>query len=229
MERPYEIKATHLARKALVYVRQSSEAQVRDNRGSAEYQRGLARLAEAWGWAPDQIEVIEDDLGRTATASEHRGGLRRMVAMITTGEVGAVFVGDDSRLSRAAIVTLGLLDQCMARHVLLIRDHKVLDLAEPTGYFQACLGAILAEYDNNNRREHIRRGRDARVKAGKAVSGPPTGYVSGDDGDWQFDPDPDVQAAIQAIYRVYLQERSCPRTVRALRAMGIKLSLLRFR
>jgi hypothetical protein len=66
-------------------------------------------------------------------------------------------------------------------------------------------------------------GRDARIKAGGAVSGPPTGYVSGDDGDWQFDPDPDVQAAIKAIYRVYLQERSCPRTARTLRAMGIKL------
>ncbi len=59
MERPYEIKATHLARKALVYVRQSSEAQVRDNRGSAEYQRGLARLAEAWGWARRQVEDLE--------------------------------------------------------------------------------------------------------------------------------------------------------------------------
>ncbi len=66
-----------------------------------------------------------------------------MVAMITTGEVGAVFAGDDSRLSRAAIVTLGLLDQCMAKHVLLIRDHKVPDLADPTArahpYVQAAI------------------------------------------------------------------------------------------
>jgi DNA invertase Pin-like site-specific DNA recombinase len=223
MERPHEIKATHLARKALVYVRQSSEAQVRDNRGSAEYQRNLAQLAGAWGWAHDQIELVEDDLGRTATAAEHRGGLRRMVAMIAAGEVGAVFVGDDSRLSRAAFVTLGLLDQCVAKHVLLIKDHKVLDLADPTGYFHACLGAILAEYDNNNRREHIRRGRDARVKGGKAVSRPPTGYVTGDDGDWQLDPDPDVQAVIKTVYRVFLQERSCRRTIRALRAMGLML------
>jgi DNA invertase Pin-like site-specific DNA recombinase len=221
--RPGEIKDFHLARKALIYVRQSSESQVRDNQGSAEYQRGLAELAASWGWPRSQIDIIEDDQALTATAAEHRRGLQRMIALIRADEVGAVFVGDDSRLSRAAVVTLGLLAECVPRRVLLVKDRAVLNLNDPTGHFQAALGAILAEFDNDRRREHIRRGRDARLAAGKAVTRPPAGYVWGDDRAWDLDPDPAVQSAIRTLYRTFFQERSILGTVRALRRMGHEL------
>ena len=65
----------HLRRKAAVYIRQSSEEQVRENTGSTEFQRSLVATAQRYGWPQSQIEMIDEDLGRSGSSSEAvRGG-----------------------------------------------------------------------------------------------------------------------------------------------------------
>src|SRR5258705_13859352 len=92
------ITPDHLRRTAVVYVRQSSEEQVRDHTGSTEFQRSLVEIARTYGWA--RTEIIDEDLGRSAASSEGRTGWQRLQMMIEADQAGAVFVANISRLAR---------------------------------------------------------------------------------------------------------------------------------
>src|SRR4030095_6603779 len=93
----------HLRRLAIIYIRQSTEDQVRENTGSTEYQRSLAAVALAYGWEDSQIEVVDEDLGKSGSSTERRTGWQRLQNMIDADQVGAVFVANISRLSRQLI------------------------------------------------------------------------------------------------------------------------------
>lgn len=100
MDRPAVIQAQHLEKLVVVYIRQSSPHQVRENIGSAEVQRGLVKLAREWGWARSRIVLIEDDLARSASVAGQRPGFRRMLALIDQGEVSCVLLHDFARAAR---------------------------------------------------------------------------------------------------------------------------------
>ena len=63
MRRETLVEARHLERLALVYVRQSTLAQVREHRESTRLQYGLEQLAVELGWPRDRIRVVDEDLG----------------------------------------------------------------------------------------------------------------------------------------------------------------------
>src|SRR5688572_33335866 len=97
------ITSDHLRRKAIIYIRQSTEEQVRENSGSTEFQRSLATVARSYGWPDTLIETIDDDLGKSGSSTEGRPGWQRLQIMIASKEVGAVFVANITRLSRQLI------------------------------------------------------------------------------------------------------------------------------
>ena len=83
-----KVRPHHLERKAILYVRQSSAHQVLHNRESGALQYAMRDRLTALGWS--QVEVIDDDLGRSAAGSVQRAGFERMVAEVCLGKVGAV-------------------------------------------------------------------------------------------------------------------------------------------
>src|SRR5215831_241606 len=83
-----KVRPHHLERKALLYVRQSSAHQVLHNRESSALQYAMRDRLAALGWS--EIEVIDDDLGRSAAGGVQRAGFERMVAEVCLGKVGAV-------------------------------------------------------------------------------------------------------------------------------------------
>ena len=93
-----KISAEHLARKAVVYVRQSTPSQVRHNTESTRLQYALAQKARDLGFP--RVEVIDDDLARTASGVVDRHGFNELVGAVCTSEVGAVFCVEDARLAR---------------------------------------------------------------------------------------------------------------------------------
>ena len=97
------ITPDHLRRLAIVYVRQSTEEQVRDNTGSTQYQRGLAEVARSFGWQDSNIQIIDEDLGKSGSSTERRTGWQRLQMLIAAKQVGAVFVATISRLSRQVV------------------------------------------------------------------------------------------------------------------------------
>ncbi len=222
-DQPREVKATHLARKALVYVRQSTESQVELNTGSTDYQRGQARYPRTWGWRADDIQIIEDDLGLSGGAAAHRAGYQRMVAMVEADEAGALFMADLTRGGRDALEWFRLLELCRRHDVLIVIDGKVYDVNGSSELLMARLMAMMAEHDNLMRRETLERGRIAKIEKGYAVTAPPRGYVRMPDGSWVKDPDPNIVAGVEAVFRIFLRERSLGKTVRALLREGIKV------
>lgn len=96
-----KIQRSHLARQAVVYVRQSTLQQVARHQESTRLQYGLAARAVDLGWPQDQVLVIDDDLGRSGASAEGRPGFQRMVAAVSLEQVGIVLGLEMSRLARS--------------------------------------------------------------------------------------------------------------------------------
>ena len=99
-----------LKRKAVVYVRQSSQSQVLTNLESKRRQYDLVEVARQRGFA--DVDVIDDDLGRSASGTVARPGFDRLVAWLCAGKVGAVLCFDASRLARNGRDWHHLLELC---------------------------------------------------------------------------------------------------------------------
>ena len=95
-----KITTHHLARQAVVYLRQSSAAQVTHNRESTKRQYALAGKARDLGWPDDRIVVIDEDLGLSGSGSVVRSGFQRLTAEVALGGVGLVLGLEVSRLAR---------------------------------------------------------------------------------------------------------------------------------
>ncbi len=83
-----KIRPHHLERKAILYIRQSSAYQVSHNLESQKLQYAMQERLQQLGWR--EIEVVDEDLGRSAAGTVTRAGFERMVAEVCLGKVGAV-------------------------------------------------------------------------------------------------------------------------------------------
>ena len=93
-----KIRPQHLQRKAILYVRQSSTYQVSHNLESQKLQYAMQQRLRQLGW--QEIEIIDEDLGRSAAGTVTRAGFERMVAEVCLGKVGAVAAREVSRFAR---------------------------------------------------------------------------------------------------------------------------------
>ena len=116
-------------RVAVVYWRHRSEHEVDQNTGPAERQRRLAEVARRYGWSDSQIEIIDDDVGRSRSSAETLPGWQRLQDMIDANQVGAVFVATISRLSRRVMEFELFRLRAALRNTLLYTDGQFIDLA----------------------------------------------------------------------------------------------------
>ena len=110
MNAPNPLPPALLKRKAVVYVRQSSQSQVMQNLESQRRQYDLVDAAHQHGF--QRVEVIDDDLGLSASGTVARPGFERLVAWLCAGDVGAVLCFDASRLARNGRDWHHLLELC---------------------------------------------------------------------------------------------------------------------
>jgi len=122
-----KLRATHLQRAVVVYVRQSTLAQVREHIESTMRQYALAEEATRLGWPAGAVEVIDAVSGRS---TEGRDGFKALVARICLGEVGAVFGLEISRLARSSADLSRLLELARLTDTLVIDADGVYDLAD---------------------------------------------------------------------------------------------------
>ena len=125
-----KVTAAHRCRAALIYVRQSTLAQVRDHGESTARQYALAAEAARLGWAAGAIEVIDTDLGISGRSTEGRDGFKGLVARVCLGEVGAIFGLEVSRLARSSADLSRLLELARLTDTLVIDADGIYDLAE---------------------------------------------------------------------------------------------------
>src|SRR6266571_1248098 len=106
------ITPQHLARKAVIDIRQSTPHQVVSHQESLRLQYALGERARQLGWPAAVIDIIDDDLGLTAATAHHRAGFNTLVAQVTLEQVGLILSYDVTRLSRNCSDWYPLLDLC---------------------------------------------------------------------------------------------------------------------
>jgi len=189
-----KIGAQHRARKAVLYVRQSSAHQVQHNRESGALQYAMRERLVRLGWS--EIEVIDDDLGRSAAGGVAREGFERMVAEVCLGKVGAVAALEVSRFARNSRDWQQLVEMCRVVDTLLIDQETVY--APRLGNDRLLLGlkGSLNEYELDLLRQRSLAARHEKARRGELVVNAPVGFVKAGDR-LERDPDRRVQAAIR--------------------------------
>ena len=215
------ITADHLRRLAIIYVRQSTEKQVRENTGSTQFQRDLAPVARSYGWPESQIEIIDDDLGKSGSSTKGRTGWHRMQDMIDADQVGAVFVANISRLSRKVLDFELFRVRAELHKTLLYFDGRFVNPADSNDTIISQVTAMVAQYENRKRAEISLNSRLAKAQRGEVVSRLPVGWVKGLDKRYYYDPE--TEQVIRLIIHTFWQTRSIRRTVIALAKAGVQI------
>jgi hypothetical protein len=118
-----KIKSHHLERKAILYVRQSSAYQVSNNLESQKLQYAMQERLRQLGWR--DIDIVDDDLGRSAAGTVTRAGFDRMVAEVCLGQVGAVAAREVSRFARNSRDWQRLVEVCRVVDTLLVDQEMI--------------------------------------------------------------------------------------------------------
>jgi DNA invertase Pin-like site-specific DNA recombinase len=163
-----KVRPHHLERKALLYVRQSSAHQVLHNRESSALQYAMRDRLTALGWS--EIEVIDDDLGRSAAGGVQRAGFERMVAEVCLGKVGAVCAREVSRFARNSRDWQQLIEMCRVVDTVLVDQETIYAPRHGNDRLLLGLKGSLNEYELDLLRQ---RSLSARYK--KARRGAPPG------------------------------------------------------
>ena len=123
----HKITPQHLARKAVVYLRQSSPKQVRENTESTRLQYGMKHRARELGWS--EIEILDHDLGSSASVgAPPRQDFDRRVGKVALGEVGIIMSREVARLSRTDKDWCHLLELCRVLNTLVVDADNLYDL-----------------------------------------------------------------------------------------------------
>src|SRR5438270_5290919 len=124
---PPKIRPDHLDRLAIIYVRQSTLFQVRENSGSTTRQYDLVKRAQDLGWTSASIQVVDQDQGQSGSSSIGRDGFQWLVAEVGLGRVGAVLSLEVSRLARSCSDWYRLLEIVALSDTLVIDEEGIYD------------------------------------------------------------------------------------------------------
>src|SRR3972149_2346578 len=166
------IQPRHLARRAVVYVRQSSPNQVMNNRESQELQYALVQRACELGWHEHDIQVVDIDLGVTGRTARGRSGYQQLVAQVALNEIGILIAYEAQRLGRNCTHWYQLLDLCGHADCLIADRDGVYDASSINGNkypayiswqtferIQQMLSDHYSDYDRNKTRGVPREGK----------------------------------------------------------------------
>jgi len=197
-----KLQPHHLKRKAVLYVRQSSAHQVLHNRESGALQYATRDRLAALGWS--EIEVIDDDLGRSAAGGVQRAGFERMVAEVCLGKVGAVCAREVSRFARNSRDWQQLIEMCRVVDTVLIDQETVYAPRHGNDRLLLGLKGSLNEYELDLLRQRSLAARYEKARRGELVVSAPIGFVKVGDR-YEKDPDRRVQQAIALVFDKILE------------------------
>src|SRR5271156_5918959 len=192
-----KVRPHHLQRKAILYVRQSSAHKVLHNRESSALQYAMRDRLMALGWS--EIEVIDDDLGRSAAGGVQRAGFERMVAEVCLGEVGAVCAREVSRFARNSRDWQQLIEMCRVVDTVLVDQETIYLPRHGDDRLLLGLKGSLNEYELDLLRQRSLSARYAKARRGALIVAAPAGVVKPGDR-LEKDADRRVQDAIRLVF-----------------------------
>ena len=194
-----KITPRHLARRAVVYLRQSSIAQVKQNTESQRLHYALKDTAKAYGFA--QVEVIDIDLGRSASSgAQVREGFKQLLASVALGEVGIVLSREPSRLSRTDKDWCHLMELCRVLDTLIGDADNIYDLNRLDDQLVLGIKGTLSVIELGTLKLRMQHGREAKAKRGELGRALAPGYVMDANQRIVKDPNLRVQEAMAKVF-----------------------------
>ena len=203
-----KVTGEHRERLAVIYVRQSTLAQVRDHGESTQRQYALTEEAERMGWPAERVAVIDADLGISGRGGSGRAGFKELVGRVCCGEVGAIFGLEVSRLARSSADLQRLLELCSLTDTLIIDSDGVYDLDLFNDRLLLGLKGTMSEAELHLLAGRLQGARRAAAERGELRFPLPVGYVYDEDGATIIDPDEEVQAAVADLFACFEQTGS---------------------
>src|SRR5438309_6347323 len=198
---PPKITPDHLGRGAVVYIRQSTPGQVAEHTESQRRQYALVEAARTVGFA--SITVIDDDLGRSGSGLVERPGFEKLVALVCSGSVGAVFCLEASRLARNGRDWHHMLEICGLVRARVIDLDGVYDPSVPNDRLLLGLKGTMSEFELTLMRRRLVEGIEAKAQRGEYRITVPVGYLWTRETGLEMDPDRRVQDAIRTVFRLF--------------------------
>lgn len=220
-----KITAEHLARGAIVYVRQSTPGQVIEHTESRRRQYALQESARSLGFAP--VAVIDDDLGRSGSGLTERPGFQKLVAAVCAGTTGAVFCIEASRLARNGRDWHHLIDLCALTGTLVIDPDGMYDPRLVNDRLLLGLKGTMSEYELSLLRQRGLEARDAKARRGELRFALPPGYCWDELGRLEIDPDERIADTIRLVLRKFRELGSARQVLLWLHSQAVPLPVLR--
>jgi DNA invertase Pin-like site-specific DNA recombinase len=218
------ITPDHLGRAAVVYVRQSTMAQVIGNLESQRRQYDLAGAASAAGFA--SVTVIDDDLGRSGSGTMERPGFERLVALVCSGNVGAVYCIEASRLARNGRDWHHLIELCALAATLVVDPDGAYDPRLVNDRLLLGLKGTMSEYELSLMRQRGIAARDSKAQRGEFRFTLPPGFCWSEAGRIEIDPDEHVADTIRLVFAKFRELGSARQVFLWLRSAELKLPVV---
>jgi len=219
-----KIFPTHLNRMAVVYLRQSSLRQVRENRESTDRQYRLEGRVRSLGWSAERIELVDEDLGTSGTSTVGRGGFQKLAEDVADGRVGAIVALEVSRLARSSADWHRLLELCGLADVVILDEDAVYS---PTDYNDRLLLGLkgqMSEAELYWMKLRLQGGKLNKARRGELARRAPIGYQ------WdvvserlELDENREVRDAVGLVFTRFRVEGSAYGVARYFASHGLRL------
>jgi len=198
-----KIQGYHRDRLAMVYIRQSTLQQVERHQESTRRQYGLVERAQQLGWAAAQVQVIDEDLGKSGRSAQGRLGFQRLVAEVSLNHVGLILGVEMSRLARSCRDWYQLLEVCAVFGTLIADLDGVYDPSAYQDRLLLGLHGMMSEAELHVLKQRLLAGKRAKAARGELGMAVPMGYWRRPSGEVVKDPDEQVQATIALIFEQF--------------------------
>ena len=202
----HKVTDKHLRRTAVVYLRQSTLAQVRHNTESQRLQYAMTQRAHDLGWK--RVEVIDCDLGTSASAgSSARTGFEQLISKVAMAQVGIILSREVSRLSRTDKDWCRLLEFCRVFSTLIADDQQVYDVASMDDQQILGIKGTLSVVELDVIRQRMIQGKEAKASRGELRFRLPPGYDRDADGHPVKHPDARIREAVTLVFQRFSELR----------------------
>jgi len=219
-----KITSEHLARNAIVYIRQSTPHQVVNNLESKRRQYELVERGRQLGWS--DVQVIDDDLGRSANGGSIRRGFEKLLARICEGSVGIILSIEASRLARNGREWHTLLEFCGFTNCLIADENQIYDPRQPDDRLVLGMKGTMSEMELSILHQRAGEARKQKARRGELFGIVAIGYLRTGDDRLEKDPDRRIQDAIALVFSKFADLQSARQVLLWIRQEKILLPTL---
>jgi DNA invertase Pin-like site-specific DNA recombinase len=218
-----KLRADHFTRPALIYIRQSTLIQVRENTASTARQYQLTKRVQDLGWPEHLIVVIDQDQGQSGASAVGRTGFEYLIAEVGLGRAGAVVSLEASRLARSSSDWYRLIEICALTDTLVIDEDGIYDPGQYNDRLLLGFRGTMSEAELHWLHCRLVGGKLEKAEHGALRFRLPVGLILDPAGQVVLDPDEEIQHAVRLVFDLFAQHHSALAVVKHFQVHGLQI------